>query len=180
MVSVFDDTTSIIILAVAVIFVLLVLFKKPVQDYMARREGKNVKIDNPYDKDQIPDAPKVQWPAKFTSPSHEKEDTSSMKEILIRLDNDLKQSRDNVKRVLGDVVDIQTDIYNKMQSYFEISKDLDQKESILRNNLTALNAAKPTSEEYPIEGIQHCPNCSQELVFEKGNFLCNYCGVVKQ
>lgn len=161
------ETSGALVLILLFGFIILVIFKKPIFDFM-RGKGKQKETKK---QQEVPTAPRVDW-TKMPTIGKKKDTKDTLQDSLRKIDEDLRGTKGNVKRVLSMVVEIKTDIYNKMNEYYNMSQDLDEKEAILRANLEALNIS------YASEDSQkRCPDCNAEMVLmaESNMYVCPKC-----
>lgn len=152
-----------------VLLLILIIYGQNIKNRLFKKKnGKSEKIDFVATSAENVVAPRFPWQQVLPKRANisSANPVESVKNTIKQLDIELKKQEENVQLVLKDVLEIQTDIYNKMQDYYEISQHLEKQEGVLRNNLEVLKAARPEQEE------DRCPSCDSKLSILNGQKIC--------
>lgn len=173
-------TTNNITTVVVVLIIFLILAFVPIKNWLKKRkeakqtqelEQTTPEFQEYVPPDYIAPAPEFIVP-DYNYPNGTQNAVEIMKNTLKKLDQELQENSRNMQKVLQGVVSMETDIRNKMKSYYEMDKDLRAKEQLLRYNLDALRKAKIS-----IANPNACPVCGTEMLPLEGTnkYVCPKC-----
>lgn len=158
------------------VFILAIIFGPSIYRYYKQKNLQKVAIPSPSQAPvpgQIQPAPNVDW-SKF-GPIRTKSNngTVPIKETINQLTNSIKENQKNMSSTLKEVVTLRNDIYGKAMNLREMDVDLQNKEGLLVNYLSAIQQFLPAEEKIPV-----CKNCKIEMVLVEGKqeYVCPQCG----